>query len=763
MEGNEQEETGVMNRMAELAKSTRRGRRMEAMARELGAEQMGSGMTQQVEVMKEWFKDKEGASCAKESIQIAEEGVRARIDLSMEERKKITQEVLKKGNHSSYEKNREEGRQKLVESLINGKAILAWKSEAEETEGVLLSPMGMTDTDRAYMDCSYAPRDEDRYKAKGKRSDKERGEQGKSLNGATDFSECPENECGSVVKAIIELIVGLRGKFGTKVRMVAGKVDVKGAFKHIKLYLGAIECFCYIFGEWLVIELVLPFGWRNSPGWWQLVANGIQQAHNSLDRSYTPTEEAVRWAEDKLVLNRTRENRQRKAVDPNTLVNRLPKGGGKDDKFSAKYYVDDGTLVELVWCGGLRLRIAAAAIADCTWKVLGYPKLNLPPAMADNKITDFDSVLEEWLGWYLDLDELTLSLSMEKARNILKILEEWTERKERTTSRQQVLSLAGKLMHVSFIHRAGKYFLWRVLHLTGLRPAAATVEGQKQTVYSYAEMQRTVRISEEAIEDLWLFKGIVKECVQGRLSLTGQMMAHIKRAPEHEPASDASFIGMGGQCQRLGVYWCYRLTEEQLARIIEPNHRGEKAAAGHVWTQGEKRSDGRRQPQQMPLEQALYINLLELVGIMMTAWVLHAVLGLRPREPAAGMCLRADNQCAVAWVKKKGGVRRRREGGCMRMLGGLEIMGGWTYDTAYLEGKRNNIADDTSRLPEESLTLHLNTHYPLDPHTFPQGWKKLELGEAGRKLICEALAQDSDSERWGLQQRLSIHQLLQLT
>jgi hypothetical protein len=261
---------------------------------------------------------------------------------------------------------KESGREKPVEGLVDGKALVLPAKMALEIEGVLVSPLGSVSQhgkDRIFTDFSYPSGEEERKKGTSKHGGKKGRRKGGSeatrpvcMNEASDFGEAAICECAGVAQSVIERAVAIRATLGTSARIVAAKVDVKGAFRHWKLDLGVIEVFCYMIEQWLVIDLNLPFGWCNSPGWWQLAANGIQQAYRSLNEDYHPTEEALQWAE-KMPLLTDKAGRRRKEVDKSKLVMELPMDGFKPkDKFWVNFYVDDGMPLEIVWEDNRRIK-----------------------------------------------------------------------------------------------------------------------------------------------------------------------------------------------------------------------------------------------------------------------------------------------------------------------------------------------------------------------------------------------------------------------
>ena len=80
--------------------------------------------------------------------------------------------------------------------------------------------------------------------------------------------------------------------------------------------------------------------------------------------------------------------------------------------------------------------------------------------------------------------------------------------------------------------------------------------------------------------------------------------------------------------------------------------------------------------------------MLELVGMVLTAWFMHELVGDRPESKGDQILMRGDNFAAVTWASRCGEARDKRAGLMMRMLGRLEIQGGWRYDTNIFQALR---------------------------------------------------------------------------
>ena len=128
-------------------------------------------------------------------------------------------------------------------------------------------------------------------------------------------------------------------------------------------------------------------------------------------------------------------------------------------------------------------------------------------------------------------------------------------------------------------------------------------------------------------------------------SLSAPCFAAIKRPAKRYYLSDASFDAIGGFRQKLIIYW---RSDLPLALSVEL-----------------KRKAARRETC------SVTINLLELVGMMLTAWAMHELVGERPESKGDPILMRGDNFAAVTWANRCGGARDKRAGLMIRMLGRL--------------------------------------------------------------------------------------------
>ena len=79
--------------------------------------------------------------------------------------------------------------------------------------------------------------------------------------------------------------------------------------------------------------------------------------------------------------------------------------------------------------------------------------------------------------------------------------------------------------------------------------------------------------------------------------------------------------------------------------------------------------------------------------------------GERPVRKREAVLMRADNEAAVAWVRRcrGGGKTKVRLGTVMRMIGALEAKRGWCFQARHARGVDNRLADGLIRWKKEQI------------------------------------------------------------
>jgi hypothetical protein len=94
-------------------------------------------------------------------------------------------------------------------------------------------------------------------------------------------------------------------------------------------------------------------------------------------------------------------------------------------------------------------------------------------------------------------------------------------------------------------------------------------------------------------------------------------------------------------------------------------------------------------------DDAVWVNEVELAGMLLNAWVSLVVMRLM----AVNQCLLllGDNTSAVAWIGKCGTARNPTAGALVRVLGVLSVVAEVSFKAQHVAGKDNGIPDAISR------------------------------------------------------------------
>ena len=89
------------------------------------------------------------------------------------------------------------------------------------------------------------------------------------------------------------------------------------------------------------------------------------------------------------------------------------------------------------------------------------------PILAPNKSTNFDTTIDA-LGFTVNSHTMKISFPRVNVDGIKILLRDQWPVTRRQAKVREVLSMAGKLWDLTYVVRAGQYFVWRLLRLTGL-------------------------------------------------------------------------------------------------------------------------------------------------------------------------------------------------------------------------------------------------------------------------------------------------------
>ena len=223
--------------------------------------------------------------------------------------------------------------------------------------------------------------------------------------------------------------------------------------------------FGYVFGDRVVVDLRLQFGWRNSPGSWGMMVSALEHAHTHS--TFQGTDVSPKGAAAVAHVGLSPPRGVPLVSIPGDCGPVSGSGGNAGNYFSVRYYVDDSILVEFQrWPDGRRCLSAVQLLASYHFRLLGQRGVFDPPVLSARKITDWDTQLEV-LGWVIDTEAYTVTLPSHKRLKLQIRPAEWPSSRT-TASARQVSQLVGFLIHVSFAVRPGRFFVNRLLASVGM-------------------------------------------------------------------------------------------------------------------------------------------------------------------------------------------------------------------------------------------------------------------------------------------------------
>ena len=194
---------------------------------------------------------------------------------------------------------------------------------------------------------------------------------------------------------------------GPTARIILSRIDVKDAFRQVLVDPVGAPVFGYAMGGYVVVDLRLHLGWRNSPGFWGLMASALEHVHTHptfQDAAVSPRgAAAVEHVRLSPPLGGSVRSLRRDC--------RFVSGSGRyaGSRFFVRYCVDDGVLVEVQWWpDGRRCMRAVQSLASDDFRLLGVRGASDLPLLSARKISNWDTRLEV-LGWLVDTEALMVT------------------------------------------------------------------------------------------------------------------------------------------------------------------------------------------------------------------------------------------------------------------------------------------------------------------------------------------------------------------
>ena len=120
--------------------------------------------------------------------------------------------------------------------------------------------------------------------------------------------------------------------------------------------------------------------------------------------------------------------------------------------------------------------VASASLASDHIRLFGPGDT---PILAPKKSTDWDTTVD-LLGFTVKTHTVRITVTEGKISAIRLTLEQEWPLTRKQASAQEVLSVAGKLWNLTYVVRAGRYFVWQLLALTDLHKTPKLKNGHEE-------------------------------------------------------------------------------------------------------------------------------------------------------------------------------------------------------------------------------------------------------------------------------------------
>jgi hypothetical protein len=485
-----------------------------------------------------------------------------------------------------------------------------------------------------------------------------------SVNSLTDPSSIPECDIGSIFLDYLRRIYQLRLRYPSA-HLVLAKMDVTDAFRHLPINPVHAPLYSYRWGDLVVIELRLGFGWTGAPGHffrWQRSIGAKMDATRPSDMTSERTDRLVLLPS--LVIEEPPTSPPASVpLDPAFPLAAVAHG---DAPFEARSFLDDTLAAEVNHEG--RPWAASAALEEAHYDLYGWCGADVvKPA----KRTSWAS-RQEILGLNVDAHDMTTSLPEDKSQEMHGLLFEHFHRARQHATPREVMQLVGKLRCYAYCLRPGRYYLRRLINMAQ--------RGQG--------LDLPMKLDEEFHRDMDMWRELVGDPELRASNYSTPLYNHLKQTPEVMVIGDAMAEAGGGFIVGQGVHeaawWRVRWPVEVVQRFHRTSQKLE------------------------PRPTMVTIAHLELATLVIgVATMLEVTSGCVGRAVLA----LADNTNAVSWARKAG-AKDARAAALVRLLGVMEAKRRFSLATRHIAGLDNEESDFISRHEEEEILDYFSNHPP---------------------------------------------------
>ena len=355
-------------------------------------------------------------------------------------------QALQYENHSSIQEHMSTVWGKLCEDVRQNRCLVFTREAAEKIVGLRVAPLGavVTHKVRIITDYSFDP-------------STTRGEKG-CLNRDTVSEEVSPCLCGGALPALLNVLTDLRIRFPNH-RILSAKADVTEAFRNVRMAPDQAPNFCYMVDDVLVADFRLTFGWAGSPGHWGVMSEAAAHSHRNTVESAEILFEGKAMMSHVKIIELWEIGRPRQVPPCVRVKNKDVPRGRPHEPFFATVYVDDFIMARVkADPTDQSALVASASLATYHIRVFGPGEAGATPILAPQKSTDWDTTVD-LLGFTVNTHTLRISVTEGKIAAIRLTLEQEWPLTRKQASAQEVLSVAGKLWSLTYVVRAGRYFI----------------------------------------------------------------------------------------------------------------------------------------------------------------------------------------------------------------------------------------------------------------------------------------------------------------
>jgi hypothetical protein len=373
----------------------------------------------------------------------------------------------------------------------------------------------------------------------------------------TDASQVPACDIGQVFSSFIAAACKLRAKYPHG-HLVLSKVDVADAFRQLLIHPEFAPFFSYTWGDFLVVDLRLAFGWLGSPGFFYRWAKALVAF--VMEKTPADVTDEMKAAIGKWAWHQSIEEPGTFPITPFPPSDTSPPSSSVSAEGNAPFYfimpyIDDTILLENNVDD--RPRKLGQLVIFAHFLLYGFPREGWPACLKEEKVTDWASE-GEVLGIMVNLNTMMLSLPPKKLEEMkVLICEEWAPSRTKATPRQ-IMVLVGKLRSWSMCVRHGQYFLRRIIDAIGGR-------------WRKKKLDKPFSLDARGLQDdLDVWRSLLAQPKLLQSNFASPLYNHVTRKPELLVISDACKTAGGGFIAPLGVFWQHVWPAEVQRRFEQP-------------------------------------------------------------------------------------------------------------------------------------------------------------------------------------------------